>query len=318
MANHILLVDGNSIAHANNNAATLTVGGKEVQAIFGFLKSMRALLHDNPGAAAKIIWDGRAQFRFDLYPEYKGNRTAATPEEQARKDHFKWQQRVIEKALEYLGVPQIRHPGLEADDLGYHLAKGYLARGQQVTMVTGDRDWLQNVTGPGITWFDPIRDRSVTNAKFVDFTGYFTPEAFVHGKALVGDASDNCPGIEGIGDGTARTFMAKWLSVHKFWEAVDAGTYQPAVRKSKAAKSLHPEQILASPEGRAIVLRNIQLMDLARAPAPKSSELLITRDKADVERFVELCERLHFASILRELPGFLRVFNLRAPQPAVA
>ena len=140
---HILIVDGNSIAHANHNATVLTVNGMQVQAIFGVLKSLRALLQATPGEKQLLVlWDGKAQFRLDQFPEYKGNRTAMDEKQAAHKAAFKAQTPFIEKALSLLGVRQMRSPLLEADDLAGHLVPKLSAAGTQVTMVTGDKDLL--------------------------------------------------------------------------------------------------------------------------------------------------------------------------------
>jgi DNA polymerase I len=312
MAKHIVLIDGNSIAHANNNASTLTVGGIEVQAIFGYLKSIRALRQGLTGDVGLYnLWDGRAQFRLDLYPEYKGNRAALTPADELAKASFKRQQKLIEKALEYLGLPQFRCNHLEADDLADYFVKRLVAAGVEVTLLTGDKDWLQLVQ-PGVTWFDPIRSRKVDTSNFLEFTGYYTPAAFVQGKALQGDGSDNIPGIEGLGEKGSALFLAQWKSVANFIKAVDSGEHKVKER-GKGAKSLHPEQILASPEGRKLFARNVRLMSLAHAPRPAKEDLIVTAKPANVDLFLQFCERLAFRSILREKHAFLDTFGLKAP-----
>jgi 5'-3' exonuclease len=306
---HILLVDGNSIAHANHNGTKLTVGGFQVQAIFGVLKSLRALMQRTPGhKELLVLWDGKAQFRLDLYPAYKGNRAPMDAEQEAHQLARKKQMPFLEKALSMLGVRQLRSPLLEADDLAGHLIPLFEAKGHQVTMVSGDKDWLQMVS-ENVTWFDPIKDRTCTALNFLEFTAYFNTRAFVQGKALQGDGSDNINGIPFMGDKTASEFLAKWKDVNSFFAAVDKGEYAPKKCGPKA-KRIHPEQFLASPEGRAIFERNVKLMDwkLSRRPAP--GELIAQSTVVDVPQFQQLCERLAFASILREFTSFLRAFNI--------
>lgn len=313
---HILLVDGNSIAHANHNANTLTVGGVQVQAIFGVLKSLRHLLQETPGDKQVIVlWDGRAEWRLALYPEYKGNRAPLDAKQAAHKEAFKRQTPFIEKALSLLGVRQFRSPLLEADDLAGQMAPRFAAQGHQVTLVSGDQDWLQLVD-EGVSWFDPIRNRRVDHWNFLEKTGYYNTRAFVHGKALQGDSSDNVTGIPGLGEKGAALFLAQWKDVNLFFKAVDEGTHTPKARASKTATSLHPEQILASPEGRALFERNVKLMDLRESRKPEPGELIALPAVANVSGFTHLCERLAFASILRELNTFLRAFNITPPPAA--
>lgn len=317
-AKHVLLVDGNSIAHANHNATALTVGDFQTQAIFGFLKSLRLLMSGTVGHKELIVlWDGRAQWRIDLYPAYKGNRAPLDAKQEAHREAFKRQTPFIEKAIAMLGVRQVRSPLLEADDLAGFYTRLLTAKGTKVTLVSGDKDWL-SLVDENTSWFDPIRDRKVSQENFLDFTGYFTTDAFVQGKALQGDNSDNIAGIAGMGEKTAQVFLAQWKDVREFFRQVDAGEYTPKKRASKTATSLHPEQVLASPEGRAIFERNIKLMDLRLSRTPAAGEVIVNKGAANPDGFLHLCERLAFMSILRERHDFLRQFGLAVPADSAA
>lgn len=317
MSKHFLLVDGNSIAHANHNATPLTVGSFQVQAIFGFLRSINSLIEKTPGAKEVIVlWDGRAQWRIDMYPEYKGNRAPMDAKQEAHKAAFKKQTPFIEKALSMLGIKQYRSPLLEADDLAGYFSRALSSKGHKVTLVSGDRDWITCVD-ENVTWFDPIRDRRVDMDNLLDFTGYFTTDAYVQGKALMGDGSDNIAGIPKMGEKTAAQFLAEHRDVREFFYKVDSGEYTPKKRASKDAASLHPEQFLASPEGRAVFERNVKLMDLRQSRRPEKGEVLIDNGTPNPEGFLLLCERLAFASIIRDRHKFLRNFGLELPgQPS--
>lgn len=317
MAQHILLVDGNSLAHANHNANTLTVGDFQVQAIFGFLKSMRALMEKYPGDKELIVlWDGRAQWRIDLYPEYKGNRAERTPEEELSNEARKKQMPYLEKALSLLGIKQIRSPLLEADDLAGYFARALSAKGKKVTLISGDRDWI-TVVDNNVSWYDPIRDRKVDMDNLLEFTGYFTTAAYVQGKALMGDNSDNIGGVGGIGEKGAALFLAKWGDVNEFFRQVDAGEYTPAARKDKKAKTPHPEQSLASPEGRALFERNVKLMDLGQSRRPEPGEVQINNGAVNQMAFINFCSRLAFMSILRDRRQFLQAFGIELEEEEV-
>lgn len=285
MADHILLIDGSNITHANHNGTPLTANGMQVQAIFGVIRSLRAMLekaYDNP--LPIVLWDGRAQFRFGLYPDYKGNRDPGDLKAEQSRQAYQKQVPFLRKGLEFLGVAQALHLEREADDLAAYFSDAYAAQGKRVTLVSGDKDWIQLVK-PGVTWFDPIRDRQVTHATLLDMTGYASVESFVDGKTLEGDDSDFIEGIEDMGPKTAQLFLAKWGTVNRFLVAVDAGEAQPAQRKSKHAKTLHPEQVLCSPEGRARYARNHALMDLRRGPRIKGSDIQLTKKPPNPEAF---------------------------------
>ena len=315
---HVLLIDGSNITHANHNATPLTANGMQVQAIFGVLRSLKAMFEKTPGDLLPIVlWDGRAQFRFDLYPEYKGNRDPSDLKAEQHRQAYQKQVPFLRKALELLSVAQVLHLLREADDLAAYLSDKYASMGYRVTLVSGDKDWIQLVK-PGVTWYDPIVDRKVTSDTLLDMTGYATVEAFVDGKALNQDISDNIPGIEDMGPKTAQLFLAKWGSVDRFLAAIDAGEAEPQRRKSKNAKTPHPEETLASPEGRALYARNRQLIDLRRAPPINPADLILTKKKANPDAFQVFCERFMFASILRQMPQTLRAFNVKAEAPAPA
>lgn len=294
-----LVIDGNSIGHANHNATKLTVGEMQTQAIFGVVKSIRALAEGHPDWNQLVLWDGKAHWRKELYPDYKENRVATDEKQAAHKAAYKAQSPFIRKALQLLGVRQMLAVSAEADDLGGLLTKRLAGSGNRIKLVTGDRDWIQLVQ-PGVVWFDAIRDRSVTTGNFFEFTGYKTPEQFLDGKALMGDSSDNISGVGGIGEKGAPEFLAEFGSVDRFFEMCDSGVFVP---KKKA------HQRLASPEGREIFRRNRKLMNLLDVPTPPKEDITVIAPTPDREKFRLLCEKLCFHSILREFDAFMEVFE---------
>lgn len=295
---HIFVVDGNSIAHASHNGSLLSVGDMQVQAIYGFLRSMRAMLNTCPDSEVIVLWDGKAEFRKELFPEYKANRDTLDAKQQASRDALRKQTPIITKALTMLGVRQAKCFHLEADDLAGFLVPKLALSGRKVTMVTGDKDWIQAVN-TDIEWFDPIRDRRCNERNFLEFTEYETPLAFVQGKALIGDSSDNISGVGGIGKVGAPLFLARWKNVYRFFEEGESS--------GKLSKA---EAKLLTPEGRAIFERNMNLMDWKRSPKPKKGEVVYEAVQPNAEQFSELCRKLAFNSILREINPFLQTFGI--------
>lgn len=294
----ILIVDGNSIGHANHNATKLSVGGMETQAIFGFCKSLQKMRQAYSGYEIVVLWDGKAQWRKDICPEYKENRKATDEKQAASKESYKKQSPFIRKAIQLLGIRQMLVTTAEADDMAGLMVKK-LHGSNRIVLVTGDKDWLQLVR-PGVTWFDPIRDRTVNMSNFFEFTGYKTPEQFVDGKALMGDTSDNISGVGGIGEKGAPEFVAEFGSVQGFFDQVDGGTFIP---KKKA------HQRLATAEGRAVFQRNRKVMNLLDVPNPPKEDVSVIAPTFNSEAFKQLCEKLAFASILREFELFTNLFK---------
>jgi DNA polymerase-1 len=318
-----IIVDGNSRGYAHHDSAQLSVGGFPTQAIFGLVKEVRTLYSAFPGRQVIVLWDGRAQWRYDLYPGYKGDRDS-DPEKKKHRENYKKQVPFIQQTLARLGVRQLLNYAAEADDLAGYMCMRATGK---VTLITGDRDWLQLV-GPNVTWVDPRGEGVKVNAaNFFQFTGYQSPQNFLQGKALQGDTSDTIDGIPGIGEKTAGDFLAEFGCVYRFLELVADGTHKPRQRKSKTAKTLHHEQILASPEGQAIYFRNVKLMNLMlreeelhRGPLPPRDQYhnFKRKEQPDLQTVRRIFEQLAFVSILKDFDNFMRPFLERSPAALAA
>jgi 5'-3' exonuclease len=291
----MIIVDGNSIGHANHNGTRLTVGALEVQMIFGVVKSIRAMAVKYPQHDIIVLWDGKSRWREQFFAEYKANRVAADEKEQASKDSYEKQTHYVRKALQLMGIPQMYCRTHEADDIAGLVINKALAKNESVVLCTGDKDWLQYVR-PGVMWFDPIRDRYVNHNTFFEFTGYRTAEAFVQGKALQGDISDNIKGVGKIGEKGAAELLAQYGSVEAFWEEVDSGRLAP---RTKALQNL------VLPETRELFRRNMKLMNLKEAPTPLLADVVIIKPTYNRDSFEKLCNALAFRSITKDLDGFL-------------
>lgn len=298
--NKVLIVDGNAIGYAAQSATKLTCGGMETQAAYGCIKTLRELRQAYPAYSILWLWDGRAEWRFKLHPEYKSNRKDS-PEKIAMKESYAKQKPYIEAMLRHLGVRQMIAFSAEADDMaGYFVGKLSTDPAAKIGLITGDRDWLQLVR-KNVWWKDPRDD-----AKFIDHTNFYaksgckTPFAFLETKILMGDTSDCISGVGGIGEKGAPEFIAEFGSVRKFWQLCDSGEFKPRLKKHIG---------LASPEGRVIYKRNFQLMQLLKVEAPPKSDLKVDAGKFDKEAFANVCEDLAFVSILKNLDEFTQRFK---------
>ncbi|KGM14467.1 DNA polymerase I [Cellulomonas bogoriensis] len=260
----LLLIDGHSMAYRAffalpaENFSTST--GATTNAVYGFTSMLANLLRDERPTHVAVAFDvGRTTFRTEQYPAYKATRDA-TPEE------FRGQVPLIKEILATLRVTTLEKEGFEADDVIATLATRAVASGMDVLVCSGDRDALQLV-GPEVTLLYP--------RKGVSDLVRFTPEA-VEDKygvppgrypdlaALVGETSDNLPGVPGVGPKTA----AKWITAHGDLEAVLAAA--PTI-KGKAGENLrtHLDQVRVNRELNAAV-RDLELPvtveDLASQP----------------------------------------------------
>jgi len=296
---HYLIIDGNSIGFAAHNTTVLTVAGKQVQAIFGFLRTVRKMVETYGSGGVLILWDGKS-WRKEAYSFYKADRDK-DPKIAAARAHYKTQRPSIARACKLLGLPQLFAPNLEADDLAGMLVPRAVAKGARVTMATGDQDWLQLVQ-PGVVWMDFVREKIVTTKNFQEFTGYVNAAAFLQGKALRGDSSDKIPGVGGIGEKGAAEMLEKWGSVEGFLEAFNGGKIE------KPGKKLVTFATNAA-GGVDNFHRNMEIMDLRSPAIPKPTKLHKTAKPLDEEGFTEFCAELAFHSILRELDKWLTPFK---------
>jgi DNA polymerase I len=226
-ARKIVLLDGHSLAFRAFFAlpdTLVTSSGQITNAVYGFTAMLIKLLADERPDAVVVCFDkGAPQFRLDRYAEYKAGR-AETP------DTFRQQLPLIREVLGSLRIPMVELEGYEADDLLATLTKHCRHEGDEVVIVTGDRDILQLVrdgvsvimTRRGIS--DVIR---YDNATVRERYGV-TPEQWTDFVALKGETSDNLPGVPGIGDKTAAQLVNKYGDIEQV--IAHAGELTPKIR----------------------------------------------------------------------------------------
>lgn len=295
-----LLIDANSIGRAANHATKLSANGIETQAIFGFLKTMKVVCQRYRAYTPMVLWDGRAEWRYKLYPDYKGTRNS-DPKKVADKEAYEAQVPYIRRALSHLGVRQMTARFHEADDLaGYFVGRLKTNPEARIGLISGDQDWIQLVN-PQVWWRDMRDDaKQVSHKNFFDYTGCKSPFAFLESKVLQGDSSDNISGVGGIGEKGAPEFIAEFGSVRNFWKQVESGAFEP---KKKAHINL------ATGPGRELYKRNLQLMQLMRVTPPKKEDITLDKGLFDRDAFAGICEELAFVSILKNMDEFTSYFT---------
>lgn len=183
-----------------------TTTGQHTNAVYGFTSMLINLLRDEEPTHVAVAFDaGRQSFRTEILPSYKGTRES-TPEP------FRGQVPLIKEILETLHIPTLEREGYEADDIFATLATQGAAAGMEVLVCSGDRDSFQLV-GPDVTVLYPKKGVSelarMDSAAVVEKYGV-PPERYPDLAALVGETSDNLPGIPGVGPKTA----AKWITAY--------------------------------------------------------------------------------------------------------
>ncbi|HUX40267.1 MAG TPA: DNA polymerase I [Rectinemataceae bacterium] len=190
--------------------------GRNVGAAFGFFKFVFQLFDErNPGAFAAVFDPKGKTFRHEMYAEYKATRQK-TPED------LHEQVPLVEEMLRALGVPILRAEGFEADDVIATLAERARAENRECWIVSGDKDLLQLVGGsvkalrPGSGFVYQSFGPEEVKAEWG-----VGPEGILDYLTLTGDASDNVPGVKGIGDKTAGKLLAQFGSVDEIYARLD-------------------------------------------------------------------------------------------------
>ncbi len=244
----IALLDGHSLAYRAFYALPAdlaTPAGQVTNAVYGFTSMLIKLLGDERPDAMVVAWDLRGPtFRSERFAEYKAQREAAP-------DLFRSQVPLIREVLEAMAIAQVASPGFEADDVIATLATAAAEEGEEVIVVTGDRDAFQLVDD-AVTVVYTLRGISdvvrADHAWIEDRYGV-TPERYVEYAALRGDKSDNLPGVPGVGEKTAAKLITTHRSLEDLFEHLDDQT--PRLRDNLAAS-------------RDQVMLNRELMTLVR------------------------------------------------------
>lgn len=204
----LYLVDGSGyIFRAYHSLPPLTnPEGTPVGAVYGFINMMLKVLDgiEDGGYAAVIFDAGRKTFRNDIYPEYKAHRPPAP-------DDLIPQFALVREATRALNLASIEMENYEADDLIASYAKAAHAQGMEVVVVSSDKDLMQLVQD-GISLLDPMKQKPIGREQVIEKFGV-PPEKVVDAQALIGDASDNVPGVPGIGPKTAAELIGTYGSL---------------------------------------------------------------------------------------------------------
>lgn len=220
MTNTIMLIDGHSIAFRAYYALPESItdsDGRPTNAVYGFCNMLFKLIHDEQPAYIAVVFDHGRPFREDIYPLYKEGRQEIDPE-------VKTQVRRLRPVLDALDIPMYQAKGYEADDVIATLTRQALERtDMHVLIVSGDRD-LFALADEHVTILYPqgsMKDAERYTPEQVRARWDIEPAQVPLFKALVGDSSDNIPGVSGIGKKTAAKLLAKYASLDEIYDNFD-------------------------------------------------------------------------------------------------
>ena len=279
-AKTLVLIDGSSFLYrAFHGLPPLSNSkGEPTGAIYGVANMLRKLLADYPGSHVGLVFDAPGRnFRDDLYPQYKATRTAMP-------DDLRAQIEALDELVNAMGFPVLRVPGVEADDVIGTLARLGQQQGFHVVISTGDKDMAQLVNA------QVTLENTMTNTR-MDIAGvvakFGVPPALIADYlALVGDKSDNIPGVPKWGEKTAAKWLNEFGSLDALMERADAvgGKIGENLRASLGAIPLSRQ------------LATIKCdVELDCGPAD------LTMREADTHKLKELFSRFEFHAWLKQL-----------------
>ena len=230
----LMVIDGNSIINrAFYGVRPLTTReGLHTNAVYGFVTTLQKLLDEEAPEALCVTFDRREPtFRHLSYEGYKAQRKGM-PEELAQ------QMPLLKELLDAMSIPRYELAGYEADDLIGTISRKCEAAGWACVVVTGDKDSLQLITDKTkvklvSTRMGQTTTKDMTEAAFREAYG-FDPIHIIDLKALMGDASDNIPGVPGVGEKTAMALIQRYQTVDAIYEAMPEVEARPAVIKRLA------------------------------------------------------------------------------------
>jgi DNA polymerase-1 len=289
----LLLLDGHSLAYRAFFALPVenfsTITGQHTNAVYGFTSMLVNVLRDEQPTHVAVAFDlSRKTFRLEEYPEYKAKRNK-TPEE------FSSQLPLIERLLDTFRIRHLTYAGYEADDIIATLTTEALAEGMEVLILTGDRDSLQLVTDRSTVLY-PMRgvsDLARMTPAAVEAKYGVPPARYPELAAIVGETSDNLPGVPGVGAG----FAAKWINLYDGLDNVIARAEEITGKKGESLRE-HLDDVIRNRRLNALVC------DLPLELEP--TDLGLT--EWDRQGALELLDELEFRGELRS-----RVLDTLAP-----
>ncbi|KYD10801.1 DNA polymerase I [Heyndrickxia sporothermodurans] len=285
MSNKLILIDGNSIAYRAFFALPLLNNEKGIHtnAIYGFTTMLMKILNEEKPTHILVAFDaGKTTFRHETFKEYKGTRQKTPPE---LSEQFPF----IRELLDAYGIQRYELDNYEADDIIGTLSLKAEKEGFEVKVISGDKDLTQLsskettvcITKKGITDIEEYTPEHI-NEKYG-----LTPEQIIDMKGLMGDASDNIPGVPGIGEKTAIKLLKEFNTLENLLESIE----HVSGKKLKEKLVEYKEQAIMSK----------QLATITRE-APITIELNETKYKNENdEKLISLFKELGFNSLIDKL-----------------
>lgn len=218
----LVLIDGYSLLNRAYYAMPKLTDskGRPIGAVLGFINILQKIAEDEKPTHIAVAMDEKAPtFRHQRYSEYKGNRKSMD-------DELRSQIPILKELLVVMKIKTVSKEGFEADDMIGSMAGQLSSSDNQVVIVSGDRDLLQLINeNVGMRLARTVKGKSVSqlfSAEDVQNEFGVSPKGIIELKALMGDASDNIPGVKGVGEKTATKLLAEYENIDEIYERIDS------------------------------------------------------------------------------------------------
>ena len=265
--------------------------GLQTNAVYGFTTTLMKIIREHqPHGLAVVFDEAGPTLRHEAYQAYKAQRPPM-PEGMSAQIPF------IHRVVEALNIPVVREAGYEADDLIGTLAVQAERAEYDVVIVTGDKDMFQLLT-PHVRIYDPVKSKWVGEAECLERFGV-EPARVVEVMGLMGDSTDNIPGVKGIGEKTATKLIAQF------------GTIEELLRRVEEVTPARVKTFLIEQAENARLSRRLATIE-TRAPVEFHPEQYQLKP-ADQERFADLLRELEFTTLLKNLQPSTKPPESRRP-----
>lgn len=233
----VFLIDGSSLLYRSyfGLRPLHTTKGQPVQAVYSFCRMIKKIVDRFDPNYITIVWDSKGKTtRHEMYTEYKSGRQPPPSDLFEQKDY-------ILKFADLIGIKQIAMPGIEADDILHSIAQEQKKEGNQVVIITSDKDMGQAIDDQKIVVFDPWKDALIDQKAFEEKMGFPVSKLPFY-FSILGDLSDNIPGVKGIGDKGALELVKQFESLQDIYDNLD----KVSKERMRTALTVHKENAFLS------------------------------------------------------------------------
>ncbi len=289
---HVFLVDGSGYIFRAYHALppiNRKSDGLQLNAVFGFCNMLWKLLRDmkpdeRPTHLAVVFDKSEKTFRTAMYPDYKAHRPDPP-------DDLRPQFKFVREAVHAFDLPCLEQDGFEADDLIATYVREACEAGATATIVSSDKDLMQLVTD-GVIMFDTMKDKKIGRAEVLEKFGV-PPEKVIEVQALIGDSTDNVPGVPGIGVKTAAQLIGEYGDLETLLKRA------PEIKQEKRRQSL-----IEHADNARLSKKLVTLDDHVKLDVPIGD---LAVHEPDHKRLIAFLKAMEFNSLMRRVAEFASI-----------